>query len=218
MNLRNTYGLGKHQRANSSVGPVQHLSARIDELASRILSRCPVLEGRVPLILITSANPDEGKTTIAAALGQSMARLSATPVLLTDANAYAPRLRQLFGIDPDHGISDFLRGHLPLKEVALAAPGSNLRIAPIGRSPDPALMLNGESMDRLRLAASEFRCVLLDGGSVEYGGRGIGAHVDGVVMVVDASCTKREQAQQALSAMNLPPERYLGVILNKRRS
>ena len=63
-------------------------------------------------ILVTSTYPREGKSTVVANLGRSLAE-SGRPTLLIDADLHRPVLHEFFGIQSASGLSDILRGALP---------------------------------------------------------------------------------------------------------
>jgi Mrp family chromosome partitioning ATPase len=60
-------------------------------------------------ILLTSAGPGEGKSTIAAGLGRALARSGRTSVVLVDTDHLRPTVHRLFGVDNYRGLGEFLR-------------------------------------------------------------------------------------------------------------
>lgn len=77
--------------------------------------------GRRPRVLVlTSASPQEGKTTVVCNLGISLAEISHT-VLLIDADTRRPRLRSVFNVENDRGLSDLLLEKTPLDAAKLEA-------------------------------------------------------------------------------------------------
>ena len=64
-------------------------------------------------ILVTSAGPGDGKTTIACNLGAGLA-LNGRRILLVDANFRRPEMHRIFGVGNERGFSDVLGGlHWP---------------------------------------------------------------------------------------------------------
>jgi Mrp family chromosome partitioning ATPase len=59
-------------------------------------------------LLITSSGPKEGRSTITANLGRSLARRGATSVVLVDADHGNPTLHTLFGLENSRGLGDLL--------------------------------------------------------------------------------------------------------------
>ena len=62
------------------------------------------------VIVVSSAVPGEGKTTIVAELGRALAE-SGAKTLLVEADLRKPDLSQIFGIEASDGLSLFLSGH-----------------------------------------------------------------------------------------------------------
>lgn len=194
------------------------LALQMDELAQRLLLEFPKAADRPPTLLFTSARTGEGKTTLASAVAHAMARLSGQAVLLADANPYRPRLQERFGLaDSATGLFDVLRGDLAPGDAltAKAEPGQTT-VLPAGAVPDATLLFRDEAINRLRELAQAYRFVVFDGGTVRLGGSSLGQHVDGVVLVIDSSNTRREVVQGGVAALRLPPGRLVGAVLNKR--
>ena len=66
---------------------------------------------RPRVIVITSANPGEGKTTIACNLALALAEIGDS-VLLIDSDLRRPRLHQIFGFHNRWGLTDLLKGKI----------------------------------------------------------------------------------------------------------
>ena len=67
-------------------------------------------------LLVSSAKPQEGKTTISVNLARSFAPLS-EKVLLVDADLRRPTLHKIFHVDNEVGLSELLRGSVSLDTV-----------------------------------------------------------------------------------------------------
>lgn len=194
------------------------LTLQMDELAHRLLLTFPKNGERPPTLLFTSARTGEGKTTLASAAAQAMARLAGQPVLLADANPYRPQLHARFGLDATQpGLFDLLRGDtVENRLLASQARPGQATVLTAGAAPDAALLFRDTGIQRVCDLAHAYRCVVFDGGTVKLGGSGLGQHVDGVVMVIDSSSTRREVVQGSMAAMRLPAGRWVGAVLNKR--
>ncbi len=98
------------QRENRILSAIEH-SAYTDVfkiLSTQIIQRMG--EHQWSSIAITSVGKDEGKTTTAINLGISIAKEIEYTVLLVDANLRKPELHKYFGITPELGLSDYLKG------------------------------------------------------------------------------------------------------------
>ncbi len=106
--------------------------------------------GEIRSILVTSPNPGEGKSTVAAHLAVSFAR-AGTNVLIVDADMHNPTQHELFGVPNEAGLADHL-ANLGEAEIAIEqASGENLlSLIPAGTSGSPPAELLAS------LAAQEF--------------------------------------------------------------
>lgn len=86
-----------------------------------------------PSVLVTSAAPGEGKSTIATALALELAA-AGQRALLIDADLWRGAIHELVGGPPGPGLADFLSGAAPLTEAIHASPVKGLRLMPRGRS------------------------------------------------------------------------------------
>src|SRR5262245_16203359 len=59
-------------------------------------------------LLITGSGPGEGKSTITAELGRTLARSGRTSVALVDTDRFRPTLHRLFGLENGRGLGDLL--------------------------------------------------------------------------------------------------------------
>jgi capsular exopolysaccharide synthesis family protein len=176
-------------------------------------------------IVLTSANPGEGKTTVVCNLAIAFAEIG-KKVLLVDADLRRPRLHSVFGLDNTFGLCSILQdGWTSIKPVSQMgyAAGSgaiseNLYVLPSG----PPIREVGKALftDRLRelfaTLKQEFDIVLIDSPPVLQisDARVLGRMADGVILVVRAGHTTREAALAAFRSLNDVHCRVLGTILN----
>ncbi|WP_408589079.1 GumC family protein [Novosphingobium sp.] len=116
------------------------------------------------IIAVTSALPDEGKTTTAICLARSMAA-AGDDVLLIDGDVRRQGVsRFLRGDESRPGLMEVLRGTATLDEALVIDPATGLSILPLAADvADAPELLTGEEMDRLLdLARSRFHAVLID--------------------------------------------------------
>lgn len=190
------------------------------DLALRTVARLrlngnPHAGGRV--VLVTSARTGEGKTFVACGLATHCAAHGKNRVLLVDANFDHPMLGKLYGCPDASGFAEVLlaggRRDVPLYPGAV--PG--LEILHAGKSARRGLLFNPEAVSSfLSTASRTFPLTVVDGPILRGGGVNLAAGVDGVVMVVDSSRTRREVVAGTLTDLGAPRERLLGVVLNKR--
>ena len=99
-------------------------------------------------LLVTSAGPDAGKSTMLANLAVSMAQ-SGRRVILVDSDLHQPRLHEIFGLDNRSGLTTIVgrsSDELPLQETGV----KGLRVLPAGPLPDiPADLIGSPAMETL---------------------------------------------------------------------
>ncbi|SNT19619.1 receptor protein-tyrosine kinase [[Luteovulum] sphaeroides subsp. megalophilum] len=112
-------------------------------------------------ILVSSALPGEGKTTVAAALAAEMAA-SGQKVLLVDADLRQGNMHRLFGLEPGFGLSDYLRGAQPLSEVIRHEVAPGIDLLPCGSQLGAARLDRQKMMALLQMARDAGQIVILD--------------------------------------------------------
>ena len=180
---------------------------------------------RPRVIVITSASPREGKTTVASNLALALAEISRSfimPALLIDGDMRRPRLHEIFGVPNQWGLSDVLEGKpFPTgREAIVCRTGfRNLYLLPAGSSGSniPSLLhlpLAPEFLDRMR---KEFHTVIIDTPPMLHlpDARILGRYADGVILVVRSSQTMRAAAVAANQRLTEDGTRVLGTILNQ---
>ena len=101
-------------------------------------------------LLITSAEPQEGKTTVAVNLAITLAQ-SGLSVLLVDTDMRRPRLHRAFGLPANpEGLSTAIVGETSVLSVIRETGIPNLSVLPCGACPpNPAELLHAERFSRI---------------------------------------------------------------------
>ena len=170
------------------------------------------------VILVTSPNPNDGKTSLAANLAVSFAQ-NGERVLLIDADFRHPDVHSLFGIDRDLGLSSVLVGDRPLDEVLVVAAGiPNLSVAACGPvPPNPAELLSSqEFVDFLTKSRDEYDRIILDSPPVlpVADSRILAAQSDAVLLVMQAAEARRKPAMRTRDLIESVGGNLAGVVLN----
>jgi capsular exopolysaccharide synthesis family protein len=168
-------------------------------------------------LLVTSAGPDEGKSTTLANLAVVMAE-SGTRVLAVDGDLRRASLHMLFDLDNSHGLTDLFLGDgaepLPVQDTAVP----NLQVLTSGQlPPNPSELLGSRLMDRvLQRLRDAAEVVLFDAPPVVAvtDAAQLAPRMDGVLLVVDAGSTRRDIARRARAQLEMAHARLLGVVLN----
>jgi len=179
-------------------------------------------DGKRPrVIVVTSANPGEGKTTVACNLALALAEIGDS-VLLIDSDLRRPRLHEIFGFHNRWGLTDLLKGKAaPSGCEALVYKTSfrNLSLLPSGTltSNVSALLHSQRAFDLFYRMREEFDTVVIDSPPMLQmpDARVLARYSDGVVLVVHAARTAREEAAAVSRRLSDDGTRVLGTILNQ---
>lgn len=173
------------------------------------------LDHPIHTLLVTSAAPDEGKSTTLANLGVISAQAGKRVVLL-DCDLRRPRLHEFFELSNNVGVTTALlnaEATLPLQATSVP----NLRVMTSGPlPPNPADLLASARMKALlELVSADADLVLLDAPPVitVTDAALLAAKVDGVLLVVSAGHTKRDHAQRAKDLLAKVNARLVGAVL-----
>ena len=167
-------------------------------------------------LLITSAGPDEGKSTVVANLGITIAE-SGRRVIIADCDLRRPGQHALFGLQDHPGVTTMILEEAaePPLQPTMVPNLSLLASGPL--PPNPAELLASDRMTRVIARLAELcDVVLFDSPPVAAvsDAAALAARVDGVLLVIDAGKTRRETARQAKEQLERVGARLLGVILN----
>jgi capsular exopolysaccharide synthesis family protein len=181
---------------------------------SILLSANPVPK----MLLITSALPSEGKTTVTVNLGATLASLG-SKVVIVDCDMRRPCCHRSTGVENRPGFVRCLTGHVGLAEAILPVPGvPNLSVIPCGPiPPNPAEVLSSPlTADLLRRLRSQFEYVLLDSPPLltVSDSRILSTLTDAVVLVTRAYSTPFDLVRRARGLLYNAGARILGVALN----
>jgi len=228
---RKLYGLpgAKHLSSPTlpaTAAPLWHLvsgngegSAKLAEafrsLRTSVLLSTP---GQAPRLLLTSsAQPGEGKTTVTLNLAISLAQLGER-VLLVDADLRRPCVHKAFNVAGGRGLVSYLTGQQEWTAVVHPSPVTGLDLIICGPiPPNPAELLSSERMRAfLREAVGRYHFVLLDSPPLLQvaDARILAAMVEGVVLVVHGGATPRELAQRAYVYARDVGANVIGAVLN----
>ena len=181
---------------------------------SILLSANPVPK----ILLITSALPGEGKTTITVNLGATLASLG-SKVLIVDCDMRRPSCHRSTGVENKPGFVQCLTGQTGLGQAILPVPGvANLSVIPCGPiPPNPAEVLSSPLTGQLlRRLGAEFEYVLVDSPPIlsVADSRILATLTDAVVLVARAHSTPYDVVRRARASLYGTGARILGVALN----
>jgi polysaccharide biosynthesis transport protein len=205
-------GLEIFNQPKSTVGEaVHHIQASV------MLS----MSGRPPkIIMVCSANPSEGKSSLSTALAASLA-MRDHKVLLVDVDLRKPSLSKSFDVPELPGLSNFLSGGATLEEIIRPTKIPNLFLAPAGSvPPNPIPLLASQNFaELLKGLSNDYNSIIIDTPPVIgfADARMISPLVDGILVVFKHHATSREAARLAVQLLSKANARILGGVLNMVR-
>jgi capsular exopolysaccharide synthesis family protein len=169
-------------------------------------------------IVVCSANQREGKTTSVIYLGTTMAQ-SGQRTLLIDSDMRRPRLHKSTNVALTPGLSNLLIGEADYDSLIKPTQVDGLFILPCGPTPpNPAeLLLTKRFETVLGELAKRFDRIILDSPPIQPVTDAIvlSKRVDGVVLVVRASKTLREELRRSAKMIRDVGGTIVGVVVNE---
>jgi capsular exopolysaccharide synthesis family protein len=177
--------------------------------------------GRAPkTLLITSSLPGEGKTTTAVNTAISLAQTGAN-VLIIDADMRRPRLRSIFDLPENEGLSSILSSEMKPQDMLNAIakdPTTGLHVLTSGPiPPNPAELLGSDQMRKLiGVLSVPFTHIVIDSPPVSSFTDGvlIASMVDGVLLVVHGGKSSRGVVRRSRQLLLDVGAKLFGVVLN----
>jgi succinoglycan biosynthesis transport protein ExoP len=177
------------------------------------------LQRRMGVVLITSALPGEGKSTVALNLARTAAQ-TGEEVLLVDGDLRRPALAKAMHLSGDGGLTDFLAGNADLASVVKQDARTNL-YAIAGRQGVPgarsiALLSSHRMTQLIDHARDVFDLVVIDASPLlpVADARILLDRADAVVMVVASERTSRDAVASVFRENPDLTEKVAGVVLN----
>jgi len=181
---------------------------------------------RPRIIVITSTNSGDGKTTVACNLALGLAEIGPSvlmqSVLLIDGDLRRPQLHEIFGVPNRWGLADLLEGKTPpngCEGMVYKTCYRNLNLLPSGSSTvnTGALLHSPRAAAFLERMREEFHTVIIDAPPMLNmpDARVLGRLADGVILVVRSAHTMRYAAVAAKQRLLEDNTRVLGTVLNQ---
>jgi capsular exopolysaccharide synthesis family protein len=168
-------------------------------------------------MLVTSAQPGEGKTTTVVNTAISLAQLGAS-VLLIDCDLRRPSTHKLFGVDNLRGLSTYLSRDIKIDGLIQKLQMPNLSLLPCGPlPPNPAELISSEKMRNLLADLSaQYDHILIDSPPLINVTDPVilSRLVDGVIMVIHGGKSSRDVVRRARQELEAVGAKIFGVVLN----
>jgi len=170
-------------------------------------------------LLLTSALPKEGTTTIVANLAKHLSQKQGHKVLIIDANLRNPSMHKAFKISDKSGLADVLEGRTSF-ERAVQDIGSNLNVLTAGKTElNPITLLDSHRMSELLKTARErYEIILIDGANLKDSKDSIilANYVDSICFIINEGKTRKQVVKSAMASLEQKKVSLLGAILNNR--
>lgn len=171
------------------------------------------------VLLITSPQSAEGKTTLAAALATTFVRSGGTAVVV-DGNLHQPSTHLVFGISPAGiGLSGLLRSKgQPVDDAVIRSNIPGLWLLPAGKPLDESSFLLGQQMPAiLAQLRQKTDLVIIDGPALLAGADAsqLASMADGVALVIDTRHEKLPQLLRTKELLKSLAHTPAGVVMNR---
>jgi polysaccharide biosynthesis transport protein len=191
------------------------LTESIDSIRTTLIHTTKVDSPRV--VMVTSAEAHEGKTTVASQLAASLAR-SGRRTLLVDCDVRSPAAHRVFELSLEPGLCEVLRGELEYAAAVQPTSSANLWLLTAGRCDARSIqaLSQAATTDLIAALKADFEFVIIDSGPVLKVADPllVGQHVDAAVLSAlrDISTVPRlYEASERLSSVGVT---VLGVVVN----
>ncbi|NET63405.1 MAG: polysaccharide biosynthesis tyrosine autokinase [Moorea sp. SIO1G6] len=180
--------------------------------------QCLYSEKPISAIVVSSAEPADGKSTTAIFLALAAAAMG-QKVLLVDANLRFPQIHQKMDLPNLWGLSDVLSSEIKVDDVIQRSPlEENLCVLTAGQiSTDPTRLLNSPKMQNLvQYLKERFELVIFDTPPLLglADARLLEPNTDGILMVVGLGKANQVLFKEALSELRIAHSTVLGIVAN----
>lgn len=169
-------------------------------------------------LLITSAGPEEGKSTVTANLAVSMAQANKR-VIAVNVDLRRPTMHRYFGVPNHVGLTSVLVGQASLEDALQETNIPGVQVLVSGPTPpNPAELLGSKRMQEIIASLGDMADIVLFDAppliAVTDPGL-LASRMDGCLLVVGARTTPREAGLTAKEHLNKVGARIVGVVLNR---
>lgn len=169
------------------------------------------------VIAITSALPNEGKSTSAVNLAITFAQAD-KKVVLVETDLRRPKASGYLGVESALGLTDVLAGHTPLQDALLPWNRGLLTVLPAGHTPpNPSELLASHQFEQvIKSLRDQFDIVIVDATALlpVTDGAIVSKAADGALFIIRFGKTTREQLDTGLATLDQVGARVLGTVMN----
>ncbi len=172
------------------------------------------------VVVFAGAVSGTGCSSICVGAAEALAVQVDEPVCIVDSNLRLPSLHLSLGVENREGLSEALLNGGPIRKYLQKLPTPNLWFLPSGRNSSPmaGVMSSSRLASRIVELRQEFRYALMDSPPVNVYSDAVPLvqAADGVILVVAANSTRRDEACKAKACFENAGANLLGVVLNNR--
>ena len=180
------------------------------------------IDKNIKIITITSAKPNEGKSTVISNLAAAFASLENKRVLIIDGDLRNPSVHKMFGVSNLNGITGILLGEKDVDKCLEKTKIKGLDILKVGKvPPNPSEMLQSNKMRNfIEVIKEYYDYVFIDAPPVGVVSDAsiISQYSDGVILLVGSNETDIDAAKVSKERLESVGANILGVVLNKFES
>jgi polysaccharide biosynthesis transport protein len=169
-------------------------------------------------LLVTSAGPGEGKTTVAVNLAAIIAQ-GGKRITIVDADLRRPKVHRYLGLSNKVGLSDLFRGVTSNRLVSQTIDdlGTVSVLTSGSLPPNPTELLGSARMEQiLEEAERDADVVIIDSPpSLVADVQVLAGKVDGVILIIYPGHTQSDAALATLEMLNRAGARTIGVVFNR---
>ena len=171
----------------------------------------------IQTLLVSSAGPSEGKSTIVSNLAITIAN-AGRRTLLVDCDLRKPNLHNIFELDRDPGLTTILSGEISWKDATMDTRVENLSLISSGPiPPNPTEMVDSQAMRSLvGTFQDEFDMVLFDSPPIVAvtDAAIISSYSGGVLLVVELGRSRSSGVNRAIDLLEKVKANLMGLVTN----
>lgn len=176
------------------------------------------VDKKIQSLVVTSAEPSEGKSTVSSNLAVVWAKQN-EKVLLIDADLRRPIAHRTFNLLNAAGLSSYLSNNAVYEEIIQETEVPNLSVISSGPvPPNPAELLNSRHINTLiERLEDEYDIIIFDVPPINTvtDAQLLANKADGVILVVPQGIAEKGSVTHAVEQLNKVHAKVLGTVMNR---
>lgn len=176
------------------------------------------VDKKIQSLVVTSAEPSEGKSTVSSNLAVVWAKQN-EKVLLIDADLRRPIAHRTFNLLNAAGLSSYLSNNAVYEEIIQETEVPNLSVISSGPiPPNPAELLNSRHINTLiERLEDEYDIIIFDAPPINTvtDAQLLASKADGVILVVPQGIAEKGSVTHAVEQLNKVHAKVLGTVMNR---